>query len=84
MESGANIITIAVGVVFIGLGGFFLWRSLHPEAAAGKLKAMMESWGHAKGLWAYRIAYVGIPWFFGATVVMAGINGKSIAQFLGS
>ena len=78
-----NILTVATGVLFIGLGCFFLWRSLRPKSAAGKLKAMMKMWGETRGLWAYRIAYVGIPWFFGATVIMAGFNGKSLADFLG-
>lgn len=61
---------------------FFLWRSLHPGAASGKLKAMMEMWGPTRGLWMYRIAYVGIPWFFGGTVIAAGFRNVSLAAFL--
>lgn len=79
-----NITTVAAGALLIGLGIFFLWRSLHPAAAAGKLKAMMETWGPKKGTWLYRIFYVGVPWLFGTTVILAGLNGKSIGQFIGA
>ena len=74
-----DITTVALGVVAVGLALFFLQRSLHPDLAAGKLKAMMDMWGDTRGLWIYRVAYVGIPFFFGATLILAGINGLSLS-----
>jgi hypothetical protein len=79
-----DITTVAVGALVIGLGLFFLMRSLRPEAAAGKLKAMIEMWGANRGLWLYRIAYVGIPWFFGGALVYAGLRGVSLGRFFGA
>lgn len=78
-----DITTIAVGVIFVAAGVVFLVRSLRPDAAAGKLKAVMERWGTSRGLWIYRVAYVGIPWFFGTMVIVAGVRGVSLAAFLG-
>ncbi|HEY6563875.1 MAG TPA: hypothetical protein VIY86_05230 [Pirellulaceae bacterium] len=78
-----DVTTVTVGLLFVGTGVFFLWRSLHPEKAAGKLKAMMETWGGTRGLWLYRVAYVGIPWFFGGTVIAAGLRNVSLSSFLG-
>ena len=78
-----NVVTVAVGAFVIALGIFFLTRSLRPEAATGKLKAMIETWGPQGGLWLYRFAYVAIPFFLGATLVYAGLHGVSLARYFG-
>jgi uncharacterized membrane protein len=75
-----DITTVAVGVVVFVGGFFFLWRSLRPEAAKGKLKAMLDKWGATKGVWLYRLFYVVLPWFLGSSLVFAGVRGVSLAR----
>lgn len=76
-----NYETILVGVFFCCASVFFLKRSLSPQPAEGKLKAMLEMWGMNKGLWLYRFCYFGIPFFLGALLLRAGYLGQSLGQF---
>ncbi|MCU7846171.1 MAG: hypothetical protein KZQ93_20230 [Candidatus Thiodiazotropha sp. (ex Monitilora ramsayi)] len=77
-----NLVTVAIGVFFVSIACLFLYRSLNHDEATGKLKAMIDYWGRGKGLWLYRLAYVGIPIFFGTVVIIAGVNGNTFSEFL--
>ena len=77
-----NIVTTGFGSLIICYAFFLLTKTFAPALATGKLKQMIEFWGEKKALWIYRIGYFVIPCLFGILVVLAGIRGESLSQFL--
>ena len=76
-----DVVTLGTGVVIILFGLYtLLARIKFPEKFA-KLEAMKERFGRVGGLLIHTIAYIVIPVFFGSLLVVAGLNGVSLAEF---
>jgi hypothetical protein len=77
-----NFVTLAAGLAIAFVAVLFLRKSMRPEVASGKLKAMRDMWGPRRGLWIYRVAYVGIPAVASLVLAVAGVAGLSLSQLL--
>lgn len=71
-------VTVGIGVLAIGFGGYtFFLRTTNPSKLK-KLKPMQDKWGAQTGLVIHTMAYSIGPLVFGLIMIFAGLNGISL------
>lgn len=77
-----NFVTIGVGVAVILYGLYTLIMRMKAPEKFGKLKAMKDKFGNTSGQIIHTIAYTIVPVVLGILVMVAGVKGLSIMQFI--
>ena len=77
-----DFVTVGLGVAVVLYGLYTLIMRIKPPEKFGKLKAMKDKFGSTAGQTIHVIAYTAMPILFGVIVIIAGINGLSIMQFI--
>jgi len=70
-------VTVGVGVLAIGFGGYTFFLRRTDPSKLKKLKPMQDRWGAQAGLIVHTVAYSLIPVAFGVAMVFAGFSGVS-------
>ena len=76
-----NILTLSVGALIILYGIYTLVVRVKTPHKLSKLAAMQEKLGAAGGSILHIVAYTAVPVIVGAIVIIAGMNGVSLADF---
>lgn len=79
-----NIITISIGTIIAVFGLYTFYVRIKTPEKLGKLQAMKEKFGSRVGTAIHTIAYSVIPLILGGTVMIAGVKGITIMQFIAS
>ena len=71
-------VTVGVGVLAIGFGGYTFFVRTSDPSKLKKLKPMQDKWGEQTGLIVHTVTYSLIPVAFGVAMLFAGLTGVSL------
>lgn len=71
-------VTVGVGVLAIGFGGYMFFVRTTDPSKLKKLKPMQDKWGEQTGLIVHTVAYSLIPVALGVAMLFAGFSGVSV------
>lgn len=77
-----NLISIVVGILLICYGLYTIYARKNTPEKFWKLEPMKKFWGQKTGVIIHIIGYSIIPIIFGIMIIVTGLKGLSVSEFL--